>query len=179
MPVSLGEATSQGTTALFVFEATWGHAYTLVDATKSTQTRFYVLGHLATETEDGLCRVTTSAARHGWGPLLYDIAMAHTTDRGLALCSDRITVSSGAYRVWEYYLGRRTDVEALECPRNARHTRDKTDPVLNHAFKLRIQPEAFAEMVDLGEELLKRLGKTKGDVVVAGGRYFETRRPVY
>jgi len=53
----------------------------------------------------GAAEVKRSAAQKGWGPLMYDIAMAG--ERGLM--SDRSQPKSGAERVWSVYKGTRSD----------------------------------------------------------------------
>tara|TARA_R100000315_G_C5213242_1_gene126946 strand:+ start:45 stop:677 length:633 start_codon:yes stop_codon:yes gene_type:complete len=58
--------------------------------------------------------VMSSGTKTGWGPLLYDVAMEWATAQGGGLTSDRGSVSRDAYRVWDYYLRNRPDVEAAE-----------------------------------------------------------------
>ena len=53
-----------------------------------------------------------AAASHGWGPLLYDIAIEWATKNGGGLISDRGSVSDEAQRVWNYYMNSRDDVKA-------------------------------------------------------------------
>ena len=50
----------------------------------------------------------------GWGPLLYDVAMEWASKNGSGLTSDRGSVSSDAYNVWNYYLRNRPDVESVQ-----------------------------------------------------------------
>jgi hypothetical protein len=57
----------------------------------------------------GATEVINSAARLGYGPLLYDIVMS----REGRIMSDRGFVSSSALRVWKYYRDRRPDVKKL------------------------------------------------------------------
>lgn len=47
----------------------------------------------------------------GWGPLLYDIAMEVATMRSNGLAPDRFIVSGPAYKVWDYYLNKRTNTK--------------------------------------------------------------------
>ena len=58
--------------------------------------------------------VQYSNAKTGWGPLLYDVAIEWATGQGSGLTSDRGEVSRDAFRVWNYYLRKRPDVEAAE-----------------------------------------------------------------
>ena len=43
-------------------------------------------------------------ATHGWGPMLYDVAMERVGDRGLM--ADRDSLSADAFAVWEKYMER-------------------------------------------------------------------------
>jgi len=56
--------------------------------------------------------VMGSGADHGWGPLLYDVAMEYATMNGGGMIADRTSVSGDARKVWDYYLGNRGDVTA-------------------------------------------------------------------
>jgi hypothetical protein len=53
--------------------------------------------------------VRASAARKGYGPLMYDIAMSECG----CITSDRRNVSDSAERVWSHYFNRRPDVSHL------------------------------------------------------------------
>ena len=53
-----------------------------------------------------------AAANHGWGPLLYDVAIEWATKNGGGLISDRGSVSDDAQGVWNYYMHSRSDVKA-------------------------------------------------------------------
>lgn len=55
----------------------------------------------------GAKTIAATAAKEGYGPLLYDIAM----DESGGLTPDRYSVSSSAKRVWQYYSNNRSDVE--------------------------------------------------------------------
>jgi hypothetical protein len=52
----------------------------------------------------GANEVIGSSAAHGWGPLLYDIAMEVSGDQGLM--ADRESLSDDAYNVWQVYMSR-------------------------------------------------------------------------
>mgnify|MGYP001326249197 CR=1 FL=1 len=64
--------------------------------------------------------VGSSDATHGWGPLLYDLAIEYATEVGAGLMPDRGSVSADAQGVWQYYMQNRGDVTAhqLDDPRN-------------------------------------------------------------
>ena len=55
-----------------------------------------------------------SKADNRWGPLLYDIAIEWATERGSGLIADRGIVSPEARAVWDYYLNKRSDVQAVQ-----------------------------------------------------------------
>jgi len=67
---------------------------------------------------DGNCLdafvVFGSKADKGWGPLLYDIAIEWATEKGSGLIADRSSVSGEARAVWDYYLNKRSDVQAVQ-----------------------------------------------------------------
>ena len=65
--------------------------------------------------------VVAASAPHGWGPLLYDVAMEWATLNGGGLISDRDTVSQDARGVWDYYMNKRPDVTAHQLD-NKRNT---------------------------------------------------------
>jgi hypothetical protein len=48
------------------------------------------------------------------GPIAYDIAIELSTKLGMPLVSDRAKVSDHAFKVWDYYLRERSDVQAVE-----------------------------------------------------------------
>lgn len=54
--------------------------------------------------------IETRDTTDGWGPLLYDVAMEWASIENTGLTSDRSTVSSRAYNVWDKYLNNRPDV---------------------------------------------------------------------
>ena len=57
-----------------------------------------------------------SEAAHGYGPLLYDIAIEYASKYGTGLVSDRGSVSDDAQGVWGYYnSGKRSDVVSFQC----------------------------------------------------------------
>ena len=60
---------------------------------------------------DGALVVRRAFVTGGFGPMLYDLAMEAAGNRGLTM--DRDTLTGEAFRVWEYYKDRRSDVEAI------------------------------------------------------------------
>ena len=57
-------------------------------------------------------KISSVNAGHGWGPMLYDVAMEYATIRGEGLIADRDSVSPAARNVWDYYMNKRPDVTA-------------------------------------------------------------------
>ena len=78
-----------------------------------------VKGHAAGDCLDAWM-VANAAAKDGWGPMLYDVAMEWATEYGGGLMSDRSSVSKDAYGVWDYYKNNRPDVEKgqLDMPQD-------------------------------------------------------------
>jgi len=62
----------------------------------------------------GALMVWGSSADHGWGPMLYDVAMELATIQGGGLMSDRESVSGQAHGVWRYYMNNRGDVTGIQ-----------------------------------------------------------------
>ena len=62
----------------------------------------------------GALMVWGSSADHGWGPMMYDVAMALATIQGGGLMSDRESVSGQAHGVWRYYMNNRGDVTGIQ-----------------------------------------------------------------
>jgi len=56
-----------------------------------------------------------SETAHGYGPLLYDIAIEYASKYGTGLVSDRGSVSDAAQGVWRYYDEKRSDVVSFQC----------------------------------------------------------------
>ena len=57
--------------------------------------------------EKGMVISSTNDTTKGWGPLLYDVALEHSSMISNGLMSDRGQVSPDAYRIWNYYLKNR------------------------------------------------------------------------
>lgn len=51
-----------------------------------------------------------SRADHGYGPLMYDIALEYAFQLGMYIVPDRTGVSSAASNMWRHYKERRPDV---------------------------------------------------------------------
>jgi|SRR6056300_599650 hypothetical protein len=61
---------------------------------------------------DGAWQIIGAAAKDGYGPLAYDIAMEYVGHEGI-MC-DRSSVSEEAAKVWDFYLNSRPDVKAVQ-----------------------------------------------------------------
>jgi len=86
--------------------------------------------------------VSSAAAPHGWGPLLYDVAMEWASLNGGGLISDRDQVSHEARAVWDYYMNNRPDVTAhqLDDLKNTLTPEDADN--CNHAIVVRYDKDA-------------------------------------
>ena len=62
----------------------------------------------------GAYQVYGSEAEHGWGPMLYDVAMEVASMYSSGLTADRNSVSDEARRVWQFYQDNRPDVEIAQ-----------------------------------------------------------------
>lgn len=58
--------------------------------------------------------VKSIEATRGYGPLLYDVAIEVASSKASGLVPDRFSVSPEASKVWDYYLKRRSDVQAVQ-----------------------------------------------------------------
>lgn len=93
---------------------------------------------------DGAWVISTTNATHGWGPMLYDIAMEWATMHGgKGLTPDRDSVSPDARRVWKYYLQSRQDVSNSQL--------DDMDNTLTTIDRDNCQQDAAAEIRDGGD----------------------------
>jgi hypothetical protein len=59
----------------------------------------------------GAMEVVFAQANHGWGPLLYDVALEFATKYAGGLMSDRTSVTKYAKKIWNYYADNRSDVK--------------------------------------------------------------------
>ena len=74
----------------------------------------------------GAWQVQGANADHGWGPLLYDVAIEFATMRANGLVPDRREVSFEARNVWKYYLSNRSDVKSHQLD-NLKNQLTKTE----------------------------------------------------
>jgi hypothetical protein len=94
------------------------------------------------EYEEGLYETKHSAvSEHGYGPLMYDIALSAIYPG--FLMADRKNVSKSARIIWEYYFNNRTDVNKVFMPSRMADSSNSTD------YKYQIkQPENFISLTN-------------------------------
>ena len=75
---------------------------------------YIVIGEI--DEEHGPCldsfQVQLSAAEKGYGPIMYDMAMALSQELGHLLTADRIDISPLARNIWDFYENGRADVQS-------------------------------------------------------------------
>lgn len=144
----------------------------------------------------GAWEVVSSSAEKGYGPMLYDVAMAVAPSK--TLVSDRSSVSPSAKGVWSYYFHNRGDVEKLplddiddpktptpedDCEVSEPEIRRGRDAnPLNYAYRTEASPAGrtlnrrHEEFADAAQPLLKAMGFTDKAVemmlMTASTRYF-------
>jgi hypothetical protein len=92
----------------------------------------------------GASKVFQSAARLGYGPMLYDIAMHNEN----GLTSDRASVSDEAKKIWSYYFSSRSDVTKKKLVKHDNSTHsgksrlfdEKKDNPLDYVYYIKSQP---------------------------------------
>ena len=104
---------------------------------------------MSPDEETGPCgealNVVYAGAASGWGPMLYDVAMEVATQAGGGLTPDRNSVSNSAENVWNYYLGKRGDVQS--------HQLDLTDKDIVGASKYMKPPVQLQKLTpDIDED---------------------------
>lgn len=86
----------------------------------------------------GYYSVSASAAKKGYGPLMYDIAMSHIHPHYLT--SDRQSVSSKAQRVWDFMLNKRENDFDIQPIRTTDCKYGKFGPeseILDYKFRIK------------------------------------------
>lgn len=86
---------------------------------------------LRTEGCGGAMQVTTSMAKGGLGPLIYDLAMAASPD---GIVSDRQAVSDKAYNMYKKMFDSRLDVTKTELSGECRTWNNPKDDFLNYSY---------------------------------------------
>lgn len=166
MRVTLADANAKKL-ALFKLQTSWGWSFNLVDPVEEGN-RPKLVAHLAVQQyKSTVWYVATAAAKNGYGPLIYDIAMRHVTDNLCWLTCDRGMVSKPATKVWEFYYNNRTDVikEKLLSPHRQKPFMD----CVNHKYKITSQvPTATLE----ANTKLSKFSSTQ--VAGAGSSFFNS-----
>lgn len=135
----------------------------------------------------GASEVSYSAARPGYGPLMYDIAMSH--EHGLI--SDRYNVSKKAKSVWDHYFDRKDvshkklddiDDPKTKTKRDDGHLYHNKNSSLNYAYFLKRSPNISALIAN--HKKVVNFAKTKNlDIPISvdellvniGHRFFELK----
>lgn len=122
------------------------------------------------KTRWNLWEIVSVEAEHGYGPLLYDLAMELAWLNGVeGILPDRSGVSDAAERVWIYYEGTRSDVTRkpipADYPDRDKHTLRHRD-FLDHVYAKSDAPllrdlHAQGKLVDVAHTSLLR-GLTAG-----------------
>jgi hypothetical protein len=104
--------------------------------------------------------VTNSAARKGYGPLMYDIAFSHISPDYLT--ADRQDVSKYASKVWNYYYGpRKSEFKIKPLGQNdncANPNYNENDPV-NFSYAMKAKKD-FSSLVSRDKWLMSKLGSS-------------------
>lgn len=127
---------------------------------------------------DGSWVVTNSAARKGYGPLLYDIAMSYISPQFLT--ADRDSVSPDAEKLWRVYYARRRSefkVKPLIQNYNCRNLNSQ-EPAVNFAFSIK-QKLNYSSLIKAHKELVNKMkghsGKIESMLLDLGNDYFELK----
>lgn len=106
--------------------------------------------------------ITTSAAKIGWGPTLYDYVLS----KGWTV-SDRKATSQAAQKVWKYYFENRDDVEIEKTPckyfpQHGDETDEAMGEYLDYAYKLTSAAPGWDELFSAGKKLASTWEKQIG-----------------
>ena len=109
-----------------------------------------------TEDAEGPCfdgyLVIGSRAQRGWGPLLYEVALEWTSQKGGGLMSDRFSVSDYALAVWDKYE-KRSDVKPSQMDVN--HDPDASGARVNSLMQ-QLTPDVRADDCDQALPISRR-----------------------
>ncbi len=115
------------------------------------------VGYIRFETVDCKLRntyeIAISAARKGYGPLLYELAMSLTN--GGWLLSDRSSVSNKALNIWNH-MQLRDDVRQIDVDKVCPQKNRRNDEALGYAYQLR-NPIDYQPLHNSAMELVKQL----------------------
>lgn len=142
-----------------------------------------VYGFLAVQPHEGGCwdasEIKNAAAKQGYGPLVYDLAMSDSN----GIMPDRISVSKDAQNIWQFYAKKRSDVSRKKFddfnePKTEESNDDCTlvdDPTdtLNYAYdggtnvssykaKLLLTHDRFSEETKISKKQVENLLLTLG-----------------
>jgi len=120
-----------------------------------------VMAHLKYVTKSAggekLNQVKSAAAKHGYGPVIYD-ALLNT---GWTM-PDRLSVSHEALRVWNYYANKRGDVSMKPlppafCVPDDDVYNDEQLKLVNSAYFVPDLQSGYSELIDAHEEFVRAL----------------------
>lgn len=150
----------------------------------------FILGKKPKPTEPswGATIISTSAAKKGYGPMMYDIAM----DKWGRIAPDRSNVSPGANKIWDFYASKRGDVKRLQFDdvEDPRTLPKEDDATLHDSTDTKDPLNAAYEGAKINTDSLEKIGekfiqwavsanidpnKIKRELRHAGARYFVKR----
>jgi hypothetical protein len=138
-----------------------------------------ILGYIkmAFSSECNAIEVLESAAIKGYGPLMYDIAMAYSGKKGIM--SDRDATSSSAQNVWNfYYTKRRSELKIIKLPEDCV---DESMPKFLKVKYLALTPIDYSHLISAHQETAKGHGNQQPELTqlllgVASSFFFQQHK---
>lgn len=154
----------------------------LMNEQESIEPEYVVVGYIAiTSSYEKLCGgwvVSSIAARQGYGPLMYDIAMSVISPQ--LLTADRENVSKQARKVWNYMLTVRANdymIKPVSSKGACLHDVQPNDKALNYMFAIKNKID-FGKLVLNNKQTMRKLSEPKlaeEELVELAMKYFEGR----
>jgi hypothetical protein len=149
-----------------------------------------IKGGIAVDENSLIPTVVRSAAEHGYGPLLYDIALSFYR----YVTSDS-EVSDDAIKIWDYYYNKRSDVRKTELWRideefeltkklefesaTGKSWEDSENISLHYAYSLNSKDSLIDSLMVQGEKILKKAKIFKNDFVDIFRKYFDSKNLIH
>lgn len=162
-----------------------GGALTLYDTTyyKSDEPIEGVLGFIALSFYNTIAEVEIVGAKKGFGPMMYELAMQHSTPTPLVSSREGDT-KEGALRVWEYFLkGNNPDVNVVTLTPENEEYQDclewgchDTDPEFFKIYNSRFYMEESSEFLILlenGEDFHNSVKDSRNIITNLGRNFFD------
>jgi uncharacterized protein YheU (UPF0270 family) len=116
--------------------------------------------------------ISSSAAKIGWGPTLYDYVLS----KGWTM-SDRKATSQAAQKIWKYYFENRDDAEIEKTP--CKYL-PQWGEYIDYAYRLTSPATGWDELISSGEKLASEWEKQIGydpvpKITDAAFKYFSYR----